>query len=129
MANISVSTRDTSGIVISAPVYQDATATATAAEKWPAGAVLGKITATGAYARYLSTNTDGSEVPTAVLMEELVFSAAGDLPCKPLIAGRVRLGKLVDSADAALTDADVDSLRDYMIIAQSTNQLSSYDNQ
>lgn len=129
MANLNISNRDISGLVISEPIYRDATATATATGTWPVGSVLGIITATGKYARYSAAASDGTEVPKAVLAEELVITATGDQLIRPLIAGRVRQGKLVDAAGAAITAAAVTQLRDYMIIAQPTKQLAIQDNQ
>lgn len=129
MANLNISNRDISGLVISEPIYRDATATATATGTWPVGSVLGIITATGKYARYSAAASDGTEVPKAVLAEELVITATGDQLIRPLIAGRVRQNKLVDAAGAAITAAAVTQLRDYMIIAQPTKQLAIQDNQ
>lgn len=129
MANLNITNRDTSGLVIADPLYRDATATAAATGTWPVGSVLGIITATGKYARFATGASDGTEVPKAVLAEELVITATGDQLIRPLISGRVRQGKLVDAAGAAITEAAVLQLRDYTIIAQPTKQLAIQDNQ
>lgn len=129
MATLNISNRTFTGLVIRDDVYEDGTAVFAGAATWPVGAVLGKVTTSGKYARYDSTATDGSEVPVAVLAAETVATGAGDVLIRPLISGFVRRGKLVDAAGAALTQAAVDQLRDFTIIAQPTTQLSIQDNQ
>jgi len=129
MANINISNRKLNGVVILGPVFADATLTAAGAGTWPAGAVLGKVTATGKYVRYTTGAADGSEVPKAVLTQAVEFTAAGDRSERPAISGQVRRGDLVDGAGAALTDAAIDQLRDFTIIALTTHQQSAQDNQ
>ena len=129
MANPEISNRRCNGVVILSPVFADATLTAAGAATWPAGAVLGKVTASGKYVRFDSGAADGSEVPSAVLTQAVEFTAAGDRAERPAISGQLRRGDLVDSAGAALTDAAVDQLRDFTILALTTHQLSAQDNQ
>lgn len=129
MANMNATNRTMNGLIIADPLYGDGIATATAAATWPAGAVLARVAATNLYVRFDPAGTGGAEIPKAVLAAELVFTAAGSLGVRPLISGRVRLGKLVDVAGAALTPAAVDQLRDFTIIAQPVRQLSIQDNQ
>lgn len=129
MANLNVTNRNIAGLVIANPIYEDGVATAAATGTWPEGAVLGKITASGKFARYSAGASDGSQVPVAILAKELVITATGDQLIRPLISGRVRRGRLVDAAGAAITQAAVDQLRDFMIIAQPVKQLAIQDNQ
>lgn len=129
MATLNITNRTISGLVIREDVYEDGTALFTGAATWPVGAVLGKITASGKYARYSAGASDGSQVPVAILAASTTAAGAGDVLIRPLISGFVRRGKLVDAAGAALTQAAVDQLRDFTIIAQPTTQLSIQDNQ
>lgn len=129
MANIEITNNSTSGVAIWEPVHEDATLVFPGAETWPAGAVLGKVTASGKYARFNPGASDGSEIPKAVLTQEVTSTGAGDVAARPAIAGRLRAGDLVNNADAALTDAQLDQLRDYSIIPLSTTQLAELDNQ
>jgi hypothetical protein len=129
MANIEITNNKTRGIVIWDPVHEDAIATFGGAATWPAGSVLGKVTATGKYVRFAPGAADGSEVPLAVLSQDVEAGAAGDVPIRPVIAGRVRAGDLVNNVDAALTGPQLDQLRDYSIIALGTTQLAELDNQ
>ena len=110
-------------------MFEDETLTATGAETWPAGAVLARVTASGKLVRLDTGGADGSEVPLAMLTVPVEFAAAGDRVERPAIAGRVRRGDLVDAADAALSDEDIDTLRSYGVIAQVTNELTQLDNQ
>lgn len=128
MSNLTRTVFDRSGVVIADPVFSDRVLTATGAEVWVAGAVLAKVTASGKLVRFDTGGADGSEVPYAVLTQPVEFTAAGDLTERPLISGQVRQGKLVDTADAAITAAAVDQLRDVGIIAQPTEQLLFEDN-
>ena len=129
MANIEIQNNKTRGIVLWEPVHEDAVAVFGGAATWPAGSVLGKVTASGKYARFAPGAADGSEVPIAVLSQDVEAAGAGDVAIRPLIAGRVRAGDLVNNVDAALTAVQIDQLRDYSIIALGTTQLAELDNQ
>lgn len=129
MANIETTNNKTRGIVLWEPVHEDAVAVFGGAATWPAGSVLGKVTASGKYARFAPGAADGSEVPIAVLSQDVEATGAGDVAIRPLIAGRVRAGDLVNNVDAALTAVQIDQLRDYSIIALGTTQLAELDNQ
>lgn len=129
MPNIEIQNNKTRGIVLWEPVHEDAVAVFGGAATWPAGSVLGKVTASGKYARFAPGAADGSEVPIAVLSQDVEATGAGDVPIRPVIAGRVRAGDLVNNVDAALTAVQIDQLRDYSIIALGTTQLAELDNQ
>jgi hypothetical protein len=129
MANINITNRDLTGIVVFGAVFEDQTLTATGAETWPAGAVLARDTASTKLVRFDPAGADGAEVPLAVLTVAVEFSGAGDRTERPAITARVRRADLLDSADAALTAAAVDTLRSFGIVAQVTHELTSLDNQ
>jgi len=131
MANIEITNNKTRGIVLWEPVHEDAIATFGGAATWPAGSVLGKVTATGKYVRFAPgvAVPDGSEIPLAVLSQDVEAAGAGDVAIRPVIAGRVRAGDLVNNVGAALTAVQLDQLRDYSIIALGTTQLAELDNQ
>lgn len=129
MPNMNLTTRSTSGIVIFGATFENNTLTATGAETWPAGAVLGRVTASGKLVRFDATENDGSEVPLAVLTVPVEFTAAGDRAERPAISGQVRREDLVDAAGAALTQAAIDELRGFTLVALGTYQTSELDNQ
>lgn len=90
------------------------------------------VAADGKLVPYAIAGAGGVQLPLAVLLNELTSTGAGDLPDRPIIAGRVRRGDLVIDADgdaSNLTDAIVDQLRDVGIIALATLQLAELDNQ
>ena len=130
MANIEITNNETDGLVVWDPVYRDETLLDAATVTYPEGTVLGRITASGKLTKYTTAASDGSEVPVAVLTYDVDLVAATDKPARALISGRVREGDLLaDSPARALTIAEVDTLRTYDIIAQTTQQLAEQDNQ
>lgn len=129
MPNIEITNNKTRSLALWGPVSEDATATFTAAETWPEGAVLAKLTATGNYVRFDPTASNGSQIPKAVLLQPLEAVASGNIPFRPVISGRVRAGDLVNNTGGALTAAQFDQLRDFSIIALGTTQLAELDNQ
>ena len=129
MANIEIQNNQTRGVVVWEPVFDDETIVDAGGATYAAGTLLGRITANGKLTAYASGNVDGSEVPVAVLRDELVLVAATDTPCRPILAGRVRRGDMVAHGVGAITDAEADALRDYGIVPLSTTQLAELDNQ
>lgn len=129
MSNLGITTHDSSTVVVLNPVFAAATASFTAAETWPKGAILGRVTADGKYKRTLATASDGSELAKAVLTEPLIAAVAGDKRCNILIQGIVKKSMLVDHGGTAVTDLQVEELRDYGIIAQDITNLSHLDNE
>ncbi len=129
MTNLTITNNATSGISIWNTVFEDDTLVATGAVTWLKGTLLGRITASGKLTAYESGNADGSEIPIAILFEEVVFAGAGDLADRVLISGRVRRADLVAFGVGALTQPEVDALRDFTMVALKTTQLAELDNQ
>ena len=64
------------------------------------------------------TESDGTEIPSAILtIEEVNTAGAGNVSIRALIAGRVRLEKLVYDGGATVDIATRDALRGFGIIA------------
>lgn len=78
---------------------------------------------------YDRAGAGGAQLPIMVLPLEEVFTGVEDRAVRPLITGRVRRGDLVVHGAGAVTDAEVDMLRDYGIIVQTVTQLGELDNQ
>jgi hypothetical protein len=132
MANLEITNNATNGIRLWEPVHQDETLNAAGALTYPAGLVLGRIAASGKLTHYNPVGVDGTEVPVAVLANDVTFAGAGDAPIRAIIAGRLRKEDLTEWAAGtpeALTVAEVDLLRDMGIIALDTQQLTEQDNQ
>lgn len=129
MATLDITNNSTRSVVVWDPVFEDDILIDAGGETYPAGTLLGRISASGKLTKYESGNGDGSEVPLAILFEETVLAAATDTPFRPIISGRLRRGDLIAVGVGDITDAEADALRDYSIIALSTTQLAELDNQ
>jgi hypothetical protein len=130
--NIETQNNVTTGVVIFEPRYEESILIVAGAGTILAGTVLGRITASGKLTPYDSAAVDGSEVAIAVIQNEQVFTGAGEVAINAIIAGEVRLSKLSvynSGTPLALTQAEVDALRDYAILARSSTELSEFDNQ
>lgn len=94
--------------------------------------ILGRITATGLYKQYASGAVDGSQIPVAVSLNEVVHAADGDLPCGVMLQGEVNEGDLIIHGSAAgvgITDAIKDALRTYGIMVVPRTETGALDNQ
>ena len=74
MDNIEITNNQTRGIPIWEPVYEDEILLDAGGETYPAGTLLGRITVSGKLTKYTTGAVDGSEVPVAVLRDELVLA-------------------------------------------------------
>ncbi|AAQ96474.1 hypothetical protein [Vibrio phage VP16T] len=122
--------RDINGVVLFDAKFKPVVLQFGAAETWPAGAVLGRVTATGRYVRYNASASDGSQVPSAILTEAVTQSAAGNVTYDVAVSGEFRVGDLVDAAGTALTanSAADYALRDYGFILRDVHETTFRDN-
>ena len=127
--SLEVTNNSTSGVVVWHPTFEDNIIIDAAGATYAAGTVLGRITASGNLTKYASGAADGSEVPIAVLRDAVTLAAGVAQPCRPIVSGIVRRDDLIAHGVGALTQAEVDALRDYKIEAKSTLQLADLDNQ
>jgi len=124
-------TKNTSrSLTIFGATFEDDTLLATGVATWEAGTLLGRITASGKLTPYAAGASDGSQVPVTFMPVDVTFTGAGDYPIRVPVAGRFRRGdlKVGIGAGTALTQAQVDALRDYSLIALNTTELSELDN-
>ncbi len=121
--------RNINGVVLFGATFKPVTLAFAAAETWPAGAILGRVTSSGNYVRYDATASDGSEVPSAILTEA-VTQPIGTTTYQVAVQGEFRVGDLVDSADTAITvnSAADYALRDYGIIVRDVHETTFRDN-
>jgi hypothetical protein len=133
MANIEITNNSTRSIVVWEPVFQDDLVTFAGAGTLKAGTILARDSVSLKLVVYVkggATNENG--IPKAVLLDELTASGAGDLPCRPIIGGRINKNDLVIDADGDGSNVDaavVDQLRDFTVVALATTQLAELDNQ
>lgn len=128
MATVEVTNNTSRSIEVWDPVFEDDTIIDAGGETYPAGTLLGRLTASSKLTKYESGNADGSQIPVAVLRDEIVLVAATDTPVRPIIAGRVRRGDLLHDG-SAITVKESDLLRDFGIVPLLTTQLAELDNQ
>jgi hypothetical protein len=100
-----------------------------AAETYVAGTVLGRVTASNKWTPYVAGASDGSEVPKAILMADVVATgAAQDIPLFVMISGRTKSSLTIAHGVGPVTLAEADALRSYGIIVQPVTELNIYDN-
>ncbi len=127
-----ITNNKTFGVVVWEPVFEDDIIVDATGGTYPAGTLLGRLSGTGNLTAYVSGAADGSEIPIAVLKDELVLAAATPVSCRPIVSGRLRrseLSRYNGGTPDALTQAEVDALRDYSIVALNTVGLMELDNQ
>ena len=129
MANLVITNHQERSIVIFGAQYNANIVLAAGAVTYVAGTLLGRITASGKLTAYTSGAADGSEIPLAVLREELVFAGAGEVSAKVIVEGTLDRDLMVAHGVGAITIAEADLLRDFAIVTQSTEQLAQLDNQ
>lgn len=134
MANSKIQNIDRGSLELGDAVYRDELLTFGGADTLLAGTLLARHSTSGKLIPYVKTDTptNGNNVPKAVLPYEVSATAAGDVPIRALVAGKVKRERLVvdaDGDDSSLTDAILDELRDFGIVAIDTQQLSQLDNQ
>lgn len=131
--SLTIQNNKTNGIVVFNPLYGDNEIILDAAgADYPAGTVLGRITASGKLTKCDTAAVDGSQTPVAVLQDAQTFAAGVDTVAKPIISGQVRAAELVIYASGtpgAPTKAQLDQLRDFTIIGRATVDISQLDNQ
>ncbi len=129
MPPITITTNESRRIPVWEPVFDDDILLDAGGDTYPAGTLLGRITASGKLTAYTTGAVDGSQVPVAVLLDEVVLAAGVDTAGRPIIAGRVRRDDLVAFGVGAITVAESDLLRSHSIIPVSSTQLAELDNQ
>ena len=120
-------------VVIWDPVFKEDVITFAGAATLLAGTILARDSVSLKLVPFVKggvVNENG--IPKAVILDALTATGAGDLPARPIVAGRLRSGDLVIAADGDASNVDaavLDQLRDYNITALSTTQLAELDNQ
>lgn len=110
-------------------IFRDDIFTAAGANTYPAGTVLGRITATKKLGVYASGASDGTEVPIALLRVALTTSTSGDTKIRPVIAGEARLDQVTEFGVGVLDALQRDELKAAGgIILLEDNDLSVLDN-
>lgn len=134
MANLNIYDNTPPGPLLRIDETKHVTLSAGGAGTWPIGTILGRITANGRFTPYNSAAVDGSQVPSAILLAEEVFTGSGTRTADIMLAGHVKVqgtnGVTVYNAGTPLapTDAELNALRNVAIYGIPVTQLSVFDN-
>lgn len=79
------------------------------------------------FAPYSPTGSNGLENPTAVLLDEVSATGAGNVPARPVIRGDLNRNMLVVDG-GTVTESVIEKLRINGLFARSTTELGVYDN-
>ena len=131
MANpMTITNYDPSGIVIGNAEYEDGLLKFPGNDTYAAGTILARDPADDTWVVCDPTESDGTEIPKGILtIAETKTGGAGNVSVRVLIAGKVRLGKLLYDGGATVDEATCDALRDYGIIALPVGDTAVLDNQ
>jgi hypothetical protein len=132
MANPIITNFDTEDGVRAVEASEQSVLTSAGADTVARLTILGRITATGKYGFYDSGAVDGTEVPVAVSLSEVVAAGAGDDPLGVMLKGKVREDKLIidgTGPGVGITEAIKDSLRTFGIIVEPATETAALDNQ
>lgn len=78
------------------------------------------------------TGAGGAQIPTEVLTADVTAAGAGDEFTRGMVSGEVKKERLIikgSGAGVGITDAIIDNLRDFGIVAIDTQELALLDNQ
>jgi hypothetical protein len=90
------------------------------------------VAADGKVVPFDKAGAGGVQNPYAVLQYQVVAPGAGNIPCRPIVAGEVNRTRLIIDADGTGVNVDdlvVANLRERSIIATDVAQLARLDNQ
>lgn len=87
------------------------------------------VAADGTTVVYATAGAGGAQIPNAVLTYDVTVATGSTVSARVLVGGEVRREHLVIDAGGTVTNAIVEQLRDFGIVAQKVNELNIYDNQ
>jgi hypothetical protein len=129
--NITITNYDTS-LGIRPENTEQSVITGSTTDTFIRGTILGRITATGKYYPYNTGNDPaGTNVPVAILLNEVVTTGAADFPAGIMLTGEIDEDKcMIDGGTlgANITEAIKDSLRTMGIIVKSKTECGVIDN-
>jgi hypothetical protein len=124
---------DLGSVILQEGQFRDDQVTFTGAATLLEGTILARDSVSGFLVPFVIggvANENG--IPKAVLTYEVTATGAGEVPIRDMVSGVVRKNRLVvdaDGDDSNLTEAILDSLRLYSLVAIDTQELNILDNQ
>lgn len=122
---------DTGSVILQGGDFRDDVVTFASAGTLKPGTILARLTADGKLTPFVISGQGGAETPVAVLTYVVTSDAAGDVPIRDMVSGKVRANRLIVDADgdgSNITPAILDQLRDYSVVAIDVSELNIYDN-
>ena len=109
--------------------FTDETFTAAGANTYPAGTVLGRLTADSKLVVFANAAATGAENPVAILRNELITTGAGDTSIRACIGGKARFDRVTEFGVGTLNKLKEDNLRKTAgIILLVDTELLAFDN-
>ena len=133
MSNLVIENVDQGTVILADAIHDDGLLTFAGATTSVEGTILARDSVSLKFVPYVIggvTNENG--IPKAVLTYDVTAAGAGDEAIRAMVGGRVVQERLVVAADgdaSNITDAILDQLRDYGVVAESVTELSILDNQ
>lgn len=90
------------------------------------------VAADGDLVPYVIAGAGGAQIPVAILTYDVTATGAADIPVRAGVKGSFRKERLVidaDGDDSNITNAILDQLRNYGLVAINVNELNILDNQ
>jgi hypothetical protein len=132
MANREFENIDLSSICLETPYVQDDIFAAVGANppEVKAGTVLGRVTSDQKLVACDLSETNGSQIPIAVVQYDFKPAAPGDVSIRPVLGGMIRADKtfFAGSPTTPLTKIQKDLLRKVGIQAVDVDQLGQFNN-
>lgn len=134
MPDPTITNVNTSSVAMEGAAYRDGLLTFAGAATVLEGTILARDSVSLKYVPYaIGGVTNENGIPKAIQSAgNVVAAGAGDEPVRPLIEGRVRKELLIVDADgdgSNITEAILDQLREYGIVALDVQELQIQDNQ
>ena len=133
MTNLTITNVDIGSVILQNGEFRDALLTFAGAATALAGTILARDSVSLKMVPYVIggvTNENG--IPKAVLTYDVVAAGAGDESIRDMVSGSVRAERLIVDADgdaSNITEAILDQLRDYSLVAIDVQELNILDNQ
>jgi hypothetical protein len=112
-------------------VFESEVFTAPGADTFAKGTLLARLTSSSKLVPYETAQSDGSEIPLALLAEELITTGSGDTTLRVFLSGKVRKDQLLvytGGSPVVPTTLELDLLHNFGIIGLSDRELLRFDN-
>ncbi len=130
--SMTVTNNDLGSVILKDAQFRDELLTFAGAGTVVEGTILARNTASGKLVPFEIGGAGGNEIPKAILTYDVTAAGAGDEAIRAGVSGGYRKERLIVDADgdgSNITDAILDQLRDYGLVAIDVEELAILDNQ